>query len=104
VTDHPAPGSLLDLTPVEARATITRWLAERGLPRYRADQLVRRLWVAPIESWAQATELPVALRAELAAQAGQPDVAKYWANAVLQLWGSGDPIVRSTVEAVRGFR
>jgi 23S rRNA (adenine2503-C2)-methyltransferase len=65
VTDHLAPRSPLDLIPVEARATLTRWVAERGLPRYRADQLVRRLWVAPIESWAQATELPVALRAEL---------------------------------------
>ena len=40
-------------------------MAARGLPRYRASQLFRRLWVAPVESWAQATELPAALRAEL---------------------------------------
>ena len=51
MTDHPAPRSPLDLTPVEARATITRWLGgQRGLPRYRAGQMLRRLWVAPVES------------------------------------------------------
>jgi 23S rRNA (adenine2503-C2)-methyltransferase len=65
VIDHPAPRTLLDLTPTEARSTLTRWVEERGLPRYRVDQLMRRLWVAPVESWAQATELPAALRAEL---------------------------------------
>jgi 23S rRNA (adenine2503-C2)-methyltransferase len=40
-------------------------VAGRGLPRYRAGQLLRRLWVSPVESWAAATELPAALRAEL---------------------------------------
>lgn len=40
-------------------------MADRGLPRYRADQLMRRLWVSPVESWAGATELPAGLRAEL---------------------------------------
>ena len=65
MTDRPAPASLLDLTPGDARAALAAWVAERGLPRYRTDQLMRRLWVAPIESWAAATELPAALRAEL---------------------------------------
>ena len=40
-------------------------MAARGLPRYRVGQLLRRLWVSPVESWAGATELPAALRAEL---------------------------------------
>jgi 23S rRNA (adenine2503-C2)-methyltransferase len=40
-------------------------VAGRGLPRYRAGQLLRRLWTSPVETWAQATELPAALRAEL---------------------------------------
>jgi 23S rRNA (adenine2503-C2)-methyltransferase len=66
VTDQSVPGSLLDLTPADARASLTRWVAELGLPRYRADQLMRKLWVAPVETWEQATELPAALRAELA--------------------------------------
>ena len=41
------------------------WVAERGLPRYRAAQLERRLWHDPVGRWADATELPTALRAEL---------------------------------------
>jgi 23S rRNA (adenine2503-C2)-methyltransferase len=60
----PAP-SPLELAPAQARAALEAWVAGRGLPRYRADQLLRRLWVAPVESWAAATELPAALRAEL---------------------------------------
>jgi 23S rRNA (adenine2503-C2)-methyltransferase len=66
VTDRSVSRSPLDLTPADARAVLTRWVAERGLPRYRADQLMRRLWVSPVETWEQATELPAALRAELA--------------------------------------
>ena len=67
MTDRvPAPApSPLELTPAQARAAIEAWVAGRGLPRYRADQLLRRLWVSPVESWAAATELPAALRAEL---------------------------------------
>jgi 23S rRNA (adenine2503-C2)-methyltransferase len=56
---------LLDVTPAQARADLTAWAAARGLPRYRADQLVRRLWVAPVARWEAATELPGSLRAEL---------------------------------------
>ena len=36
-----------------------------GLPAYRARQLGRRLWIAPVASWAEATELPKPLRDEL---------------------------------------
>jgi 23S rRNA (adenine2503-C2)-methyltransferase len=60
----PAP-SPLELAPPQARAALEAWVAGRGLPRYRAGQLLRRLWVSPVESWAAATELPAALRAEL---------------------------------------
>ena len=60
-----AATSLLDLPPAEARAALQRWVADRELPRYRADQLMRRLWMAPVERWADATELPAPLRAEL---------------------------------------
>ena len=61
----PTPHTLLDRAPPDARAALIRWVADRGLPRYRADQLMRRLWVAPVGSWTEATELPAALRAEL---------------------------------------
>ena len=57
--------SLLDLPPAEARAALADWVGGRGLPRYRTEQLVRRLWLAPVERWAAATELPVELRTEL---------------------------------------
>jgi 23S rRNA (adenine2503-C2)-methyltransferase len=65
VTDRPPTPSPLDVAPAEARAALEAWVTERGLPRYRADQLTRRLWTSPIESWAGATELPATLRTEL---------------------------------------
>ena len=61
----PPADSILDLTPDAARARLTSWVQERGLPSYRADQLHRRLWAHPVAAWSDATELPVALRAEL---------------------------------------
>ncbi|HEY7634683.1 MAG TPA: 23S rRNA (adenine(2503)-C(2))-methyltransferase RlmN [Gemmatimonadales bacterium] len=42
-----------------------RWVLANGLPRYRVDQLIRRLWVAPAGSWSEATELPLNLRSTL---------------------------------------
>jgi 23S rRNA (adenine2503-C2)-methyltransferase len=57
--------NLLDLAPERARETLVEWVTERGLPSYRAGQMLRRLWQAPVESWERATELPAALRAEL---------------------------------------
>jgi len=59
------PPSLLDLTPSQARTALAGWVAERRLPRYRADQVLRRLWVSPVATWDSATELPASLRAEL---------------------------------------
>lgn len=56
---------ILDIAPAAARARITAWVAERRLPGYRIEQLVRRLWIAPVVSWSDATELPRSLRAEL---------------------------------------
>jgi len=61
-----APGaSILDLTPAAARARLAEWVSMHGLPAYRARQLGRRLWIAPVTSWAEATELPKPLRDEL---------------------------------------
>lgn len=57
--------NLLDLTPERAREALVQWVAERGLPSYRAGQMLRRLWQAPVESWERASDLPAALRAEL---------------------------------------
>jgi 23S rRNA (adenine2503-C2)-methyltransferase len=57
--------SLLDLPPGTGRERLAGWAAERGLPRYRVEQMVRRLWVAPVERWGAATELPLELREAL---------------------------------------
>jgi 23S rRNA (adenine2503-C2)-methyltransferase len=56
---------LLDLAPSQARQLLETWALANGLPRYRIDQLIRRLWVAPVASWSDATELPRDLRAKL---------------------------------------
>ncbi|MGN6392192.1 MAG: 23S rRNA (adenine(2503)-C(2))-methyltransferase RlmN [Gemmatimonadales bacterium] len=57
--------NLLNLAPAAAREALATWAGSRGLPTYRVNQIVRRLWQAPVASWAAATELPMALRAEL---------------------------------------
>jgi 23S rRNA (adenine2503-C2)-methyltransferase len=61
----PAPG-ILDLPPDQARRRLAEWADGRALPRYRVGQILRRLWVAPVADWGQATELPLELRAALA--------------------------------------
>src|SRR5262245_58814 len=57
--------SLLDRTPHDAGQALTAWAAERGLPAYRARQLLPRLWERPVGSWQDATDMPLGLRAEL---------------------------------------
>jgi 23S rRNA (adenine2503-C2)-methyltransferase len=57
--------NLLDLAPADARKLLERWAADRKLPSYRARQIHRRLWQAPVRRWSDATELPAAIRAEL---------------------------------------
>jgi 23S rRNA (adenine2503-C2)-methyltransferase len=57
--------NLLELPPDDAREQIANWVAARQLPPYRTNQIVRRLWNAPIGSWTEATELPMTLRNEL---------------------------------------
>jgi len=56
---------LLSLTPDAARVALTEWLAARGEPAYRLRQVLPRLWQRPVERWADATDLPAALRADL---------------------------------------
>lgn len=57
--------NLLDLPPIHAATRLREWVAANGLPGYRADQLLRRLWVNPVSSWQEATELPAELRDRL---------------------------------------
>ena len=39
--------NLLDLTVSEAEDVLRRFCTERGLPDYRAKQVLRRLWLNP---------------------------------------------------------
>ncbi len=61
----PPADSILDLTPDAALERLSQWVAARGLPRFRTEQMHRRLWVQPIASWQDATELPVTVREAL---------------------------------------
>jgi 23S rRNA (adenine2503-C2)-methyltransferase len=89
------PHSLLDRTPGDARQILRAWAGGRGLPAYRVEQMARRLWQAPVAAWADATELPAALREELAHDFPLPRLA---ADVVQQsvdgtrkfLWGLAD--------------
>ncbi|PYP00017.1 MAG: 23S rRNA (adenine(2503)-C(2))-methyltransferase RlmN [Gemmatimonadetes bacterium] len=55
----------LNLTPGDARDALAAWLAARGEPAYRTRQILPRLWIRPVGSWDQTTELPAALRRDL---------------------------------------
>jgi 23S rRNA (adenine2503-C2)-methyltransferase len=58
--------NLLDLAPSEAETRLSAFFDERGLPIYRAKQVVRRLWLNPAPDFEAMTELPKALREQLA--------------------------------------
>lgn len=63
----PALPDLLDLEPDAAIGLLQGWMAERGQPSYRATQVFARLWQKPVTDFDAMTELPKALRTELAA-------------------------------------
>lgn len=64
--------NLLDLAPADAAAVLRDAMAELGQPAYRAGQVVRRLWLNPAPDFEAMTELPAALRAQLAARFTMP--------------------------------
>ena len=58
--------NLLNLTPAQADVRLHEFFQSRALPDYRAKQVLRRLWANPAGDFDAMTELPKALRAELA--------------------------------------
>jgi len=56
---------LLDLAPDDALARLHAWFAERGEPTYRAAQVFARLWLKPVATFDEMTEIPARLRAAL---------------------------------------
>lgn len=64
-SELPVSPTLLDLPPAGVRERLRVWAEARALPRYRIDQMMRRLWVLPVPAWRDATELPADLREAL---------------------------------------
>ena len=66
---RPTPHApILGVSPSEARDLLVDWLKEQGEPAYRINQVMPRLWQKPVRRWADAMELPAALRATLDAE------------------------------------
>src|SRR5688572_7471955 len=57
--------NLLDLTPEAALVRLETFFEAVGQPRYRARQVVRHLWVAPVSGFEEMTALPKAAREKL---------------------------------------
>jgi 23S rRNA (adenine2503-C2)-methyltransferase len=55
----------LDLAPADAELAIAAWVRERGLPAFRARQVLPYLWQRPVSAWHAATDLPRTLAAAL---------------------------------------
>jgi len=62
----PTGTTILDLAPDQAKHTLADWARGQGLPPYRTGQIHRRVWAAPVATWHEATDLPLALRSTLA--------------------------------------
>ena len=67
MTDTRQRVNLLNMTPHAARAALAEFFERTGQPRYRADQVLRRLWLNPSPDFEAMTELPKPLRETLAA-------------------------------------
>lgn len=58
--------NLLDLSPDGAEARLRSYFEGLGQPGYRARQVVRHLWTAPVASFEEMTDLPRQVREQLA--------------------------------------
>jgi 23S rRNA (adenine2503-C2)-methyltransferase len=65
VVPEDARENLLDLTPAQAETRLRAYFEGIGQPGYRARQVVRHLWAAPVSSFADMTALPARLREQL---------------------------------------
>jgi 23S rRNA (adenine2503-C2)-methyltransferase len=67
-TTADARENLLDLSPEGAESRLRAFFEGIGQPGYRARQVVRHLWAAPVGSFDEMTDLPKQLREKLAEQ------------------------------------
>lgn len=77
--NRPSPGvateareNLLDLTPEQAEVRLRPFFEGVGQPGYRAKQVVRHLWTAPVNGFDEMTDLPKSVRELLDAQFVMP--------------------------------
>src|SRR6478735_8409775 len=75
MSDQSKRTNLLDLVPAQAHEVLRGYMKEIGQPSYRADQVLRRLWVNPVKSFADMTELPAELRTQLSDRFDLPRLA-----------------------------
>jgi 23S rRNA (adenine2503-C2)-methyltransferase len=64
--------NLIDFTPAAARDRLAAFFKRIGEPAYRANQVVRRLWLNPVAGFKNMTELPKTLREALAEEFDLP--------------------------------
>jgi len=57
--------NLLNLAPDQALLALNAFCAAEGQPTYRARQILRRLWQAPVRAFSEMTELPKVFREQL---------------------------------------
>ena len=67
--------NLLDLSPAEAERTLREFATTHGHQAYRGSQVVPHLWLKPVASFAEMTDLPVAFRDLLAQHFTLPRLA-----------------------------
>ena len=67
--------NLLDLTPAQAEVRLRAYFEGIGQPGYRAKQVVRHLWTAPVSDFSDMTDLPARLREQLAETFVMPRLA-----------------------------
>ena len=71
----PRVTNLLNLTPADALVELSVFLKEAGQPAYRGRQILRHLWVNPAPSFEAMSDLPRALREQLASRYAVPRLA-----------------------------
>jgi 23S rRNA (adenine2503-C2)-methyltransferase len=64
--------NLLNHTPAEVEALLAAFLQDAGEPAYRVRQVLPYVWHRPVASFADMTDLPVALRERLASRFALP--------------------------------
>lgn len=64
--------NLLDLTPADAESRLRAFAEALGAGAYRGSQVARHLWTAPVRTFAEMSDLPLAFRAALDGQFSLP--------------------------------